>query len=167
MLSVKKTSSKWRVWTAVSATLLATLLTAFCALPAGAATSSSTATQTSRIDGHSCNPNPLKMVTQCTRTTNTGLKLKSMSGRAYNNTAHGLANLHIQLYWTNGKKTSTIHNCRPFNLPAFPGASQSCNWTNPHPDKRVRAGNYCSRTWQNNGHGRYSVLSSECVPVKR
>jgi hypothetical protein len=39
MLSVKKTSSKWRVWTAVSATLLATLLTAFCALPAGAATS--------------------------------------------------------------------------------------------------------------------------------
>lgn len=172
MLSFKKISARARIAATTGAMLLAMLFTGLFTLPASAATTAASSTQSSSSvipDSHNCNPNPLAIVIQCTTVNNHGLKVKSISGYGYNDTLGPLDHLHIQIYYAgkNGKKQVNIKNCREFNLGPFPDVSPKCTWDNPHPDKNVKAGKYCTRTWQNDGGGHFSVLGTECEPVAR
>jgi hypothetical protein len=174
MLSFKKIPARARIGATVGATLLAMLFAVLFTLPASAATTGTGASVTQSSSSpiprtHNCNPDLLVTVIQCTTVNNHRLRVKSIIGYGYNDTPGPLNDLHVQIYYAgkNGKKSVTIKNCHTFNLGPFPDRSPECTWDNPHPDKNVKAGLYCSRTWQNNGHGNFSVLGSECEKVER
>jgi hypothetical protein len=131
------------------------------ALPASAATASASGVP-AVTSTYNCNPNPLASVSECTRVINHGLKVKSVSGHTTNLRPIPISGLHIEIYGPSGK----IKNCGQFTLRPL-GTSPVCTWHNPHPNKNVRKGNYCSRVWQKIGPGNYVDLSNECDPVSR
>lgn len=172
MLSFKKIPAQARIAATTGATLLAVLFAMLFTLPANAATTGASVTQSSSPGipkSHNCNPDPVAIVIQCTTVNHHGLKVASISGYGYNDTLKELNDLHIQIYYAgrNGKQHVNIKNCENFNLGPFPDVSPTCTWHNPHPDKNVKAGQYCTRTWQNKGHGNFSVLGTECEKVVR
>ena len=174
MLSFKKIPARARIGATVGATLLAMLFAVLFTLPASAATTGTGASVTQSSSSpiprsHNCNPDLLAIVIQCTTVNNHRLRVTSITGYGYNDTPSTLNDLHVQIYYAgkNGKRSVNIKNCRNFNLGPFPDRSPECTWHNPHPDKNVRAGFYCTRTWQNNGHGNLSVLGTECEKVEK
>jgi hypothetical protein len=163
-------TSLWKqIITVAGTALMATAI----GLPASAST---THTSLPALAGHyastsvipnsatSCNPNPLLAASECTTVIGHGLKVKSVSGFAVSNLPFTtLHHLHIEIYGPRGKK---VKNCGEFSL--SPGAQGPvCTWHNPHPNKNVRKGNWCSRVWQKVGKKKYQILSNECIPVHR
>ena len=174
MLSFKKIPARARIATTVGATLLAMLFAVLFTLPASAATTGTGASVTQSSSSpiprtHNCNPDPVAIVIQCTTVNNHRLRVTSIIGYGYNDTLSTLPDLHIEIYYAgkSGKRNVKLKNCAPFNLGPFPDRTPECKWDNPHPDKNVRAGLYCTRTWQNNGHGNLSDLGTECEKVEK
>lgn len=111
--------------------------------------------------GSACNPDILEVVSECTVVTGTGLYVDSIGGQTFSNVVYTLDDLHIEIYGPKGH----IANCPQFNLPGG-GVSEPCVWVNPHGNSiKEPAGDYCSRVWQYDGDGHYSVLSAECIDV--
>jgi hypothetical protein len=137
----------------------AAALVAVFAAPAGAATTAQRAS-TGVNSGSGCNPDPFAAVTECTQVIGAGLEVDSISGGGYSNVDYTITEVHIEIYGPNGH----IHNCSQFNLAPF-GSMPICRWTNPNPETNVRAGDYCSRSWQQVTPGYYIVLSAECINV--
>jgi hypothetical protein len=168
MLSFRKRHGMLSFRARIAAAVGAVLLAAIFALPASAASAQASAPA---LSGHhasasvipktgsatNCNPNPLLPVSECTTVIGSGLKIKSLSGYAVNNLGIPINDVHIELYGPRGK----IKRCGDFNLAPF-GVGPVCTWHNPHPNKKVRKGNYCSRAIEIT-----SDLSNECIPVHR
>jgi hypothetical protein len=161
------------LWKRIAAVAGTGLVATAVALPASAST---TRTSPPALAGHyastssvpnsasNCNPNPLLSASECTTVIGHGLKVKSVSGYAVSNLLFTTLNhLHIEIYGPRGKK---VKNCGEFNLSPL-AKGPVCTWHNPHPNKNVRKGNWCSRVWQRVGKGKYDILSNECIPVHR
>jgi hypothetical protein len=168
-----------RAFNAKFYTLAAVVLTALMAVPAGsalaspaphssshaAATAAIRADRVNRPDSATeCNPNPLESANECTSVVGKGLIIEHISGVTFSNVPFAIDRVHIQIYGPNG----TLKNCPSFRLPGF-GKGKTCLWTNPHPHIKVKAGNYCSKAWEETSTKpvHFTELSAECIKVKK
>jgi hypothetical protein len=134
---------KARLVSALAAVLLAT---AAFALSAGPAMASAT----------NCS------AFECTKVHGTGLHIDYLSGwlDLTNWCCAGPIKIHIELYGPKGH----IKNCPQYTGDDYSGPGPTCTWS---PNSNEPAGNYCSRAWQYNGGGNYSIFDYECVNVHR
>lgn len=173
MTPFKVRSARVRSAAAMGTLLLATISGTLFATAAGAATTESGITHAAYAagpakaqpdGGHGCNPDPVAPVHECTAVKGAGLEIKSIQGYADAVQAVSISHVHIEIFYGPGHKK--IHDCGQFTLGII-GPGPTCTWHNPHPEKRVKSGNYCTEAWQKKGPHNYSVLSVECIDVHR
>jgi hypothetical protein len=124
--------------------------------PVVTAASASAATVTQ----HNCGLNAENLVTQCTSLTSNGTHIVSLSGYANHLAADpdSYPDVHIELYGPNG----LIKNCATIANWQAGDTTPTCTWTGP--SGNVKAGDYCSRTWSEEGTT-FRDLANECEPL--
>jgi hypothetical protein len=128
-----------------------------------AAASQAQAAPAMNTTGSGCNFSTLAHWYNCTTVNGSGLKINFVSGYAVDGGGNAsFPSMHVEVYGPNGH----IANCGTFTLGASQGTTGPiCKWTNPSPGATMRAGDYCTVTWQSEGGGNFREGGPECVNV--